>query len=65
VEPGWQGIYVLNGGLWVFDLSDPTVPTEIAHYGTDAALVQVVEDRIYLAGPGSAVEVVRFAPATQ
>lgn len=53
--------YVLSGGLWVFDLSDPIAPVEIAYYETDAHALVVDGDVVYLAGPSSELQIVQVA----
>ena len=50
--------YILQGGLWVLDLEDPERPTVIAYRLTEAIVLDVVEDRVYLLGPGAQLEVV-------
>ncbi len=47
-----QYAYVLHGGLWALDISNPARPKEVAYYPTDARRLDVDGDRIGLVGPG-------------
>ena len=51
-------LYILLGGLWVLDISDPSTPYEIASYDTRATRLDAVGNRVYLAGPEAELEVV-------
>ena len=50
--------YLLYGGLWVFDLTDPQAPREIAFHATSATALDVAGDRVFLAGPSAELEVI-------
>jgi hypothetical protein len=57
--------FVLQGGLWVLDLSDPETPVEGAFYPTAATTLDVVGNRVYLLGPKAELDIVEFTLAAR
>jgi hypothetical protein len=68
-QPGfYEGVSDINGGLRVFDLSQPAAPQEVGFYelpwkpvGTD--IIGTVDDNLYLGAEEGGLFILHFEPA--